>query len=81
MGRGQAQERSVGREGCQPARFASTESPLQSEDRAIFKVEIESKMDNKYIVDITDAEEITLRGCFFLALAVETIGKLRAVID
>lgn len=64
-----------------PTPFVSVEYPLTAEDRAFMTGEIAREMDNAYILEVTDPDEIDELVCVSSAFVTHTANKPRAVLD
>lgn len=64
-----------------PTPFVSVEYPLTEDDHAFMKGEIARELDNKYIVEVTDPQEIANLVCVSSAFVAHTANKPRAVLD
>jgi len=64
-----------------PTPLVSAEYPLSPSDRAFLETEIQRELDNKYIIEVTNPEEIAKLVCVSSAFVVHTAGKARAVLD
>lgn len=64
-----------------PTPFVSVEYPLTPEDRTFLTGEIQRELDNKYILELTDPDEISELICVSSAFVAHTANKPRAVLD
>lgn len=64
-----------------PPHFFSPEHPLSSSDRDFHKLHIQCELDNSYILEVTDPEDVGLLVCVCSAFVVHTAGKPSAVFE
>lgn len=64
-----------------PTPFVSAEYPLNPEDRKFLTGEIQRELDNQYILELTDPDEIDELMCVSSAFVTHTANKPRAMLD
>lgn len=64
-----------------PTRFRSKEYPLNADDAAFMKTEIQRELDNGYIRQVTDPKEMNDLQCISSAFVAHTARKPRVVYD